>query len=101
MSSEPTPAAGGSGEPTAATASPADAAPAAPDTPGPAAAPVGSGDRAVRRRNFDFFLAGLLLAFAFLLASFAIQNSLFWLHLATGRFLANGLGNLGVDPFLF
>ncbi len=49
--------------------------------------------------RLDRVLVGLLLALAFLLASFAIQNSDFWQHLATGRLLAQGDYTFGANPF--
>jgi hypothetical protein len=53
------------------------------------------------RRAFDLVLIGLVLIFAFLAASFAVRNSDFWLHLASGRLLAQGRYQFGVDPFAF
>jgi hypothetical protein len=53
------------------------------------------------RRFFDFVLVGVVLVFAFLAASFAVRNSDFWLHLASGRLLAEGRYQFGVDPFAF
>jgi hypothetical protein len=50
-------------------------------------------------RTIEFVLAGVVLVFAFLLASFAVRNSDFWLHLATGRLIASGGYQIGVDPF--
>jgi tetratricopeptide (TPR) repeat protein len=55
----------------------------------------------MQRRFFDFVLIGVVLAFAFLAASFAVRNSDFWLHLASGRLLAEGRYTFGVDPFSF
>jgi tetratricopeptide (TPR) repeat protein len=49
----------------------------------------------------DAFLAALVLAFAFLSASFAARNSDFWLHLASGRLLAHGQYTFGADPFAY
>src|SRR5262245_21633870 len=43
----------------------------------------------------------LVLAFAFLVSSFTARNSDFWLHLATGRLLANGEYRFGVDQFTY
>lgn len=43
----------------------------------------------------------VVLALAFLLASFAVRNSDFWMHLATGRLLAHGQYRFGVDPFSY
>lgn len=49
----------------------------------------------------DFLLCALLLALAFLAASFAARNADAWFHLATGRALAQGQYAFGVDPFLY
>src|SRR4051812_12543808 len=45
--------------------------------------------------------AALVLAFAFLAASFPARNSDLWLHLATGRLLARGEYTFGADPFAY
>lgn len=42
-----------------------------------------------------------MLVFAFLTASFAVRNSDFWMHLASGRLLAEGNYHFGVDPFAY
>jgi hypothetical protein len=49
----------------------------------------------------DVGLAGLVLAFTFLAASFVARNSDLWLHLATGRLLARGEYVFGTDPFAY
>src|SRR5438874_3419956 len=49
--------------------------------------------------RLDRTLTAIALALAFLLASFAIRNSDFWMHLASGRLLAHGEYHFGVDPF--
>ncbi len=46
-------------------------------------------------------MTGVVLVFAFLTASFAVRNSDFWLHLATGRLIAHGEYLFGVDPFAY
>ena len=46
-------------------------------------------------------LAVLVPLFAFASASFAVRNSDFWLHLASGRLLAAGQYTFGVDPFAY
>jgi hypothetical protein len=51
--------------------------------------------------GFDWVLAFGVLALAFLLASFSVRNSDFWMHLATGRLLAEGNYSFGKDPFSF
>jgi hypothetical protein len=43
----------------------------------------------------------LVLALAFLAASFPARNSDLWFHLATGRLLANGEFSFGSDPFAY
>ena len=42
-----------------------------------------------------------VLIFAFLIASSPIRNSDFWMHLASGRLIATGGCQLGVDPFAY
>lgn len=49
----------------------------------------------------DAVLIGLVLAFAFLAASFAARNSDLWLHLAAGRLIAQGSYTFGADPFSY
>jgi hypothetical protein len=51
--------------------------------------------------RLDSVLVLLVLAFAFLAGSFAIRNSDFFLHLATGRSIAQGDYEIGKDPFAF
>src|SRR5207253_9013000 len=46
-------------------------------------------------------LVVVVLAFAFLLASVAVRNSDFWMHLATGRLIAHGQYQFGTDPFSY
>lgn len=52
-------------------------------------------------RTVDVLLVSMVLAFAFLAASFAVRNSDFWMHLASGRLLAKGDYQFGVDPFTY
>ncbi len=52
-------------------------------------------------RRADTLSAGLVLAFAFVAASFVARNSDVWLHLATGRLLAGGNYQFGTDPFAY
>ena len=49
----------------------------------------------------DGVTAVLVLLLAFLLASFAARNSDVWLHLATGRLIADGTYSFGTDPFSY
>ncbi|HSQ57931.1 MAG TPA: hypothetical protein VLM40_19560, partial [Gemmata sp.] len=51
--------------------------------------------------RLDFVLVTLVLAFAFLSASFVARNSDLWLHLATGRLIASGEYHFGSDPFAY
>ena len=52
-------------------------------------------------RRLDVLLAGSVLLLAFFAASFIAVNSDFWLHLATGRLIAQGRFPIGVYPFLY
>ena len=52
-------------------------------------------------KRVDVLLMGLTVAFAFLAASFAATNSDLWMHLASGRLIANGAYHFGVDPFSY
>jgi len=54
-----------------------------------------------RRRGLTGILMILVLALAFLAASFPARNSDLWFHLATGRLLAQGRFSFGVDPFAY
>jgi tetratricopeptide (TPR) repeat protein len=56
---------------------------------------------AVEFRRLDWVIVGLVVILAFLLASFAVRNSDFWIHLATGRLAANGEWNFGSNPFAY
>jgi hypothetical protein len=47
----------------------------------------------------DVALVVIVLALAFLLASFSVRNSDFWMQLATGRLIAQGKYQFGKDPF--
>src|SRR5438876_5296883 len=49
--------------------------------------------------RMDVLLGGLALLLAFLLGSFAIRNSDFFLYLASGRDLLQGKYSFGVDPY--
>jgi tetratricopeptide (TPR) repeat protein len=54
-----------------------------------------------RLRGADYVLAFLVLVLSFFLGSFAAANSDVWLHLATGRAIAQGDYDFGVDPFAY
>src|SRR5690242_7028460 len=54
-----------------------------------------------RLTRADYVLAFLVLLLTFLLGSFAVMNSEFWLHLGTGRLIATGEYTFGEDPFCF
>jgi hypothetical protein len=57
-------------------------------------------DRLLREiKTLDVLVAGLVLILAFVLASFAIQNHDAWMHLATGRLIAEGNYTFGDNPF--
>ncbi len=49
----------------------------------------------------DAVLGGLVVLLAFLLACFPARNSDVWLHLATGRSIAEGRFTFGADPFSY
>ncbi len=51
--------------------------------------------------RLDFILLILLLVLTFLVGSFAAVNSDVWMNLASGRLIAQGEWNIGVDPFSF
>jgi tetratricopeptide (TPR) repeat protein len=116
--SEPAPAA--SAEPTPA----ADAASTAIQAKGPAAAspdtrviadapPAPPPDQKKPRRSWspeqlaarvgrlDRVLVGLVLVLAFALGCYAILNTDFWMHLATGRLISSGEYSFGTDPFSY
>src|SRR3954447_23702889 len=52
-------------------------------------------------RRLDALLGVLVVAFAFLAASFPARNSDFWRHLAAGRLIARGEYTFGGDPFAY
>lgn len=67
----------------------------------PRAAGAADADLTDRFRLFDVVLVAVLALLGFFLASFQINNSDFWLHLATGRYLSQNFGGLYTDPFTF
>src|SRR5947207_13433431 len=67
----------------------------------PPPAPAAEPPAARPARWPDATLVALVLAFAFLAASFAARNSDLWLHLAAGRLLAHGEYTFGSDPFAY
>jgi tetratricopeptide (TPR) repeat protein len=76
-----------------------------PPSPGPEEqeAPRKTTPQALARElgRLDLVLAVLGLVFAFLLGSFAVRNSDFWMHLASGRAVAEGKGAVSSDPFSY
>jgi len=52
-------------------------------------------------RGLEWAMVPLVLALAFMLGSFAVHNSDYWMHLATGRLIAHGDYIIGHDPFSF
>jgi hypothetical protein len=81
-------------DPTNATAVKTVAAPTTPVSPSP--------ERLARRLHLlDGLLVFIVLLFAFLTALFPAYNGDFFLHAATGRLIAQGRYQFGVDPFSF
>ena len=62
-----------------------------PAAPAPAIRPI--------IRGLDWLNALVVVALGVFVASFAVRNSDFWLHLATGRLIASGAYPFGLDPF--
>jgi tetratricopeptide (TPR) repeat protein len=52
-------------------------------------------------RGLEWAMIPLVLALAFMLGSFAVHNSDYWMHLATGRLIVHGEFVFGHDPFGF
>src|SRR5262249_7572784 len=67
----------------------------------PKPAPVTPEQVAAWIRPLDVTLAGIVVALAFLVASFAARNSDLLMSMATGRALLNGTYKFGVDPFSY
>jgi hypothetical protein len=67
----------------------------------PAPRPFSPERFAARLRRFDGVLAVVVVALAFVLASFPAYNSDFLLHLASGRLIAHGEYPFGSDPFSY
>jgi hypothetical protein len=85
-----------------ATAAVTGAAPAAAPPAEPRAPRKPSPERLARSvRVLDAVVVVLVLALAFFLGAFAVENSDFWMHLATGRLLSEGAYTFGTDPFLY
>src|SRR6476660_7182006 len=85
---------------------PADApAPLPPEPAGGSPAPAARAQPTLRASpflaGFDWVLAVCVLTLAFLIASFSVRNSDFWMHLASGRLLATGQYEFGKDPFSY
>jgi tetratricopeptide (TPR) repeat protein len=87
-----------------ASASPPDTSITAPE-PGPVSAPTQPELGTLRESAFlygvDRLLALGTILLGFALASFAVRNADFWLHLASGRLLAKGQYQFGKDPFSY
>ncbi len=78
------------------------AAPAALPAPAPALAPAPAPAPAIQGYpRADRVFAFLVLVLTFFLGSFAVTNSDFWMHLATGRLIAEGNYTFGEDPFSY
>src|SRR5207244_12837872 len=67
----------------------------------PVEEPITPEELAVEIRRLDLVLSGLVLILGFLLASFALRNSDFFMHLAQGRLYAHGQFKFGTDPFSY
>jgi tetratricopeptide (TPR) repeat protein len=52
-------------------------------------------------RRLDHYLVAVVLLLTFFVASFLANNSDFWMHLATGRLIAQGQYQFGADPFSY
>lgn len=52
-------------------------------------------------RGLEWLMVPIVVALGFMLASFSVRNSDFWMHLATGRLIAEGNYAFGKDPFSF
>src|SRR5438067_655774 len=52
-------------------------------------------------RRADWLLIGLTVALSFVVSSVPAYNSDIWMHLATGRLIAEGNYTFGTDPFSF
>jgi hypothetical protein len=63
--------------------------------------PIDPERRAHLLRRLDYFLVGAVLLLAGLAVSAPARNSDLWMHLATGRLLAQGQYHFGVDPFAY
>src|SRR5713101_266290 len=57
--------------------------------------------RQARLARVDRVLTGLLLLLTFFLGSFAVFNADIWMHLASGRLMARGEYQFGIDPFAY
>ncbi len=91
-----------SSTPNPAAAPPTTIKPASASQPLPPPRQPPSPERAAARRRFlDGVLVAVVLAFAFLISLFPAHNSDFFLHAATGRLIAHGQYQIGVDPFAY
>jgi hypothetical protein len=65
----------------------------------PADAPIPAAPARPIVHTLDWLNVLVVIALAVFLASFAVRNSDFWLHLAAGRLIASGAYPFGLDPF--
>ena len=72
-----------------------------PPLPSPAKVQTSPEQLAAEIARLDRALVAVVLGLAFLLASIPVRNSDFWMHLGTGRLLAQGQYHFGVDPFSY
>src|SRR5437868_4775521 len=63
--------------------------------------PSSAAELAAELSRLDRVLVVMTVVFAFLCTSFTARNSDFWMHLATGRLVAQGEYTIGVDPFAY
>jgi hypothetical protein len=103
-----TPGAAGTGKPAPATAGsipieavPPGTVPAEAENRGRAPKVITPERLAAEISRLDVLLVVVALVLTFFLASFAARNSDFWMHLATGRLIANGQYRFGADPFSY
>jgi hypothetical protein len=79
----------------------ATAVTAPPEPTGPARQPLTPERLAAEVAGLDRVIAAVVLVLVFLLASFLARNSDLWMHLASGRLMAQGEYVFGHDPFAY